>query len=95
MKRRSSRQGAGIIRTRSTLVTFAAPFTLPGLGRAYPAGTYRVEVDEEQLEVSFEAFRRVATTIILSDGGSTQAWPVDPLDLEAALRNDAQPDATA
>jgi hypothetical protein len=91
--RRQSRaispSGNTMIRTRSTTVSFSAPFTLPGLGRDYPAGSYRVDVDEEQLEVSFEAFRRVATTIMLASGATTEAWPVDPLDLTAALDADA------
>jgi hypothetical protein len=78
-----------MIRTRSTTVTFDAPFTLPGLDRAYPAGRYRVDIDEEELDVSFAAFRRVATTIMLVFGGTTQAWPADPRDLDAALASDA------
>jgi hypothetical protein len=78
-----------MIQTRSTIVTFGAPFTLPGLDRDYPAGSYRVETDEEELDVSFAAFRRVATTIMLASGATTEAWLVDPVDLEAALANDA------
>jgi hypothetical protein len=78
-----------MIHTRSTTVTFRAPFTLPGLERSYPAGNYQVNVDEEQLDLSFSAFRRVATTIMLVSGAMTQAWPVDPADLDAALARDA------
>lgn len=75
--------------TRSTTVTFRAPFTLPGLDRSYPAGNYRVNIDEEQLDVSFAARRHVATIIMLSSGAMMQAWLVNPSDLEAALANDA------
>jgi hypothetical protein len=78
-----------MIHTRSTTITFRAPFTLPGLDRSYPAGSYQVNVDEEQLDLSFSAFRRVATTIMLASGATTQAWPVIPADLEAALARDA------
>lgn len=78
-----------MIETRSTVVTFRSSFTLPGLDLYYPAGSYRVESDEEQLDVSFPAWRRIATRIMLSAGPMTQAWPVDPVDLEAALVNDA------
>ena len=77
------------IRTTSTSVTFRAPFTLPGLDRDYPPGSYSVSIDEDQLEVSFTAYRRVATTIMLVDGPTTSAWVVDPRDLEAALERDA------
>lgn len=75
--------------TRSTTVTFRAPFTLPGLDRNYPAGSYRVNIDEERLDVSFAATRRVATVIMLTSGAVTLAWLVDPGDLEAALAADA------
>lgn len=78
-----------MIHTRSRTVTFRAPFTLPGLDRDYPAGSYRVDVDEEQLDLSFSAFRRVATSIVLVSGAMTQVWPVDPADLDAALTRDA------
>jgi hypothetical protein len=75
--------------TRSTTVTFRAPFTLPGLDRDYPAGSYRVNIDEERLDVSFAATRRIATVIMLASGAMTQAWLVEPADLETALANDA------
>ena len=75
--------------TRSMTVTFRAPFTLPGLDRDYPAGSYRVNVDEERLDVSFAAHRHVATVIMLTTGVMTQAWLVNPRDLDAALAHDA------
>ncbi|MDR7039752.1 hypothetical protein J2X36_004530 [Methylobacterium sp. BE186] len=76
--------------TRKTL-TFDLPFTLSGLDEQQPAGTYTVDTDEELLEgLSFLAYRRVATTIYIpfahSGSGSLQAVPVDPQELEAALR---------
>lgn len=77
-----------MIHTRTYTVTFAAPFTLPGLERSYPAGSYAVRADDEQLDLSFAASRRVATTILLAAGPMTQAWPVTPADLEAALAAD-------
>jgi hypothetical protein len=78
-----------VIATRDYNVTFNAAFTLPGLDRHFPAGTYVVRVDEEPLDVSFAASRRVATTIMLTSGAMTQAWLVTPIDLEAALANAA------
>ena len=54
-----------MIHSSSYTVTFAAPFTLPGLDRPYPAGTYTVRTDDEQLDLSFAASRRVATVILL------------------------------
>jgi hypothetical protein len=77
------------VRTTVRPVAFANPFTLPGLDRTYPAGTYLVSVDEEQLDLSFSAFRRVGTRIALTHGAVTESWPVDPADLDAALSSDA------
>ena len=77
------------IETRSTTVTFQSPFTLPGLDRHYPAGSYRVNTDEERLDVSFAAFRHVATVIMLVTGPMTLAWLVSPQDLATALAGDA------
>jgi hypothetical protein len=79
-----------MIQTRSTSVTFRSPFTLPGLDHTYPAGNYRVVTDDEQLDVSFAASRRIATTIMLTSGAMTQAWLVRQADLDAALANDAK-----
>ena len=78
-----------MIHSRTETVIFTAPFTLPGLERSYPAGSYAVTTDDEQLDLSFAAFRRVATSIMLASGATTQAWPVDPADLAAALARDA------
>ena len=75
-------------RTSTSSVVFTHPFTLPGLGRFYPAGSYRLDADEEQLDVSFEAWHRIATTIFLAEGPSRMAWLVTPADLAAALDAD-------
>ncbi|HEY2806652.1 MAG TPA: hypothetical protein VGI92_12415 [Gemmatimonadales bacterium] len=80
-----------MIHTRSYTVVFQSPFTLPGLDRSYPAGSYAIHADDEQLDLSFAATRRVATTILLTSGATTQAWPVQPTDLDAALQRDAAP----
>jgi hypothetical protein len=74
------------IRTRRESVSFAAPFALPGLDGLQPAGTYVVEMDEEQIEpLSFIAWRRLSTTIVVPSGpASYQMIRVDPAVLEAA-----------
>jgi hypothetical protein len=55
-----------------------------------PAGAYRVVTDEELIEdISFPAYRRVATMIFAPiRGSSIEMVTVDPLDLEAALERD-------
>ena len=50
--------------------TFTQPFSLSGLDEVQPAGTYTVETDEELLPgLSFPAYRRVATLMVLRARG--------------------------
>jgi len=59
----------------------------------FAPGAYDVETIEEQLEgLSFAAFRRVSTTIILVDPatGARQVTEIDPEDLATALKIDAE-----
>lgn len=83
------------VRTSRKTVTFAQPFSLRGIEAEQPAGTYMVETDEELLEgLSFPAYRRVATMIFLparpGDTVSGQLVTIDPLELEAAEKRDAE-----
>ena len=78
-----------------TTVTFRHPFTLAALDSVQPAGTYRIETDEELLEgLSFAAFQRVATMLHLpamsAPGGRRQVVTVDPGELSAALEADGK-----
>jgi hypothetical protein len=80
-------------RTTETIVTFRRPFTLAALEGAQPAGTYRVETDEERLDgLSFDAFLRVATMLHLpamsATGARRQVITIDPAELAAALEAD-------
>ena len=80
-------------RTTHTTVTFVHPFSLKGLDGPQAAGTYVVRTDEELVEgVSFPAYRRVATAILIptrSGGrGSLQVIGTDPDELGAAAAAD-------
>lgn len=82
-------------RITQTIVRFSAPFMLPGLDTAQPPGDYRVDQDEELLEVSSRlAWRRVGAFIHLPaigiDGQTHQMAPIDLADLDAALEKDRQ-----
>jgi hypothetical protein len=82
-------------RTTTTIVRFSAPFMLPGFDAVQPAGDYRVDQDEELLEVSSRlAWRRVGAFVRLPaigiDGQTHQMAPIDPADLDAALEKDHQ-----
>lgn len=83
-----------VTRTRSQLVVFRRPFVLSGLDSLQPAGSYRVDTDEEQLDtLTAPAWRRTATIIQLERGGITEHLTVDPSELhEALMRDGAQPD---
>ena len=81
-------------RTTETVVRFAYPFTLPGFEVQQPAGDYRVDHDEEQIEgVSHLAWRRVRTFIHLpaigTQGSRHQMVAVDPADLGTTLEKDS------
>ena len=86
-------------RTRTMTVRFAEPFTLTGLEREQPAGTYTVETDEELIpSVSFAAYRRTATWLRLPgeregagpSAGHSEVVAIDPVELDAALARDAR-----
>ena len=82
------------MRTSRKTVTFRRPFSLSGMDAVQPAGTYTVETIEELLEgVSFPAWRRTATVILLRSQAGTagpgQDLDIDPLELEAVQDGDA------
>ncbi len=80
-------------RSKETTLTFFKAFTLSGVDRPLPAGTYRVVVDEEDIPgLSFLAFRRTATMLHLpalsAPGGPAEMFLVNPDELAAALETD-------
>jgi hypothetical protein len=80
-------------RTTRMSVTFSRPFSLADVDGIQPAGTYRIQTVDVTLDsLSFLAYRRVSTTIELpavgTAGSSRQVVPIDPLELEAALKRD-------
>ena len=83
------------VRTSCTTVTFTRPFFLGGVDAEQPAGTYKIETDEEPVEgLSFLAYRRVSTTIFLPSlpGGtvSGRVVTIDRSELKAAQIRDAE-----
>jgi hypothetical protein len=82
------------IRSRREVVTFKHPFRIRGIDRLLPAGEYDVVTDEETIDgLSFEAFRRIATMIIVPAEGSrglaTEMVSIGSVDLADAQRIDA------
>jgi hypothetical protein len=83
-----------IARTSRDMVTFRRPFLLEGIDRVLPAGTYEVVTDEELIEgLSFAAFRRVATMMMVPTPTSVEMFAIEPAALVAAQRHDSQPAA--
>ena len=80
--------------TRET-VTFRCSFELTDVEGKQPAGRYTIETIEEPIDsVSFVAYRRVSTTIVLASqkygGASRQVVTIDPSDLKAARKRDVE-----
>ena len=75
------------VRTRRKLMTFAQPFLLRAVDSLLPAGTYKVDIDEELIDgLSFLAYRRTATWLhlpsIATTSGTSQMILVQPSELE-------------
>jgi len=81
------------IRTTRKTVKFNHPFSIEGIGRVLPPGTYEIVTDAELIEgLSFPVYRRVATMILAptqSSPGSIEMLTIDPSDLTAAMKRDA------
>ena len=82
--------------TTFTMITFLRPFSVTDVDGVQPAGTYTVETIDRTLDnLSFIAYRRVSTSILLPAVGAVarqrQVIFIDPLELDAALKRDAQP----
>ena len=84
-------------RTCRKLVTFAQPFLLRAIDAVVPAGTYKVDTDEELIDgLSFLAYHRTATWIHLpSIATNSQMILVQPSELEGGyeLHQASEPDA--
>jgi hypothetical protein len=80
------------VRTIRRTISFLRPFYLKGVDRVLPPRDYDVVTDEELIEgLSFPAYHRVSTSIIVPapSGLAIEMVTIDPLDLEAALEQDA------
>ena len=78
------------MRTTKSTVQFRSVFTLNGSVGELPAGTYEIEVDEEEIHgIESKVYRRVATLLFVCSGGRTRTLTINPDELEAALVRDA------
>lgn len=82
------------IRSRRETITFQHPFRIKGIDRLLPPGAYEVITDEEMIEgLSFAAFRRVATMIMVPAApprsSTMEMISIGSVDLSDAQRIDA------
>ena len=79
-------------RSRRETITFQHPFRLRGVDRLLPPGAYEVITDEEMIEgLSFPAFRRVATMIMVpaAQKAAMEMVSIGSVDLADAQHADA------
>jgi len=77
-------------RVTSATVTFVRPFILDGFDELQPAGSYTVDTEEELLDtLSLSSWKRISTVMRLTRQGGIEHMPIDPEQLNEALRRDA------
>jgi hypothetical protein len=72
---------------RPRTVTFLAPFTLPGMDKPHKPGTFELRETRRSLDVSWDAYQ-ISLSIMLVEGGTTEALDVSLSDLDQALAGD-------
>jgi hypothetical protein len=83
------------VRTRKSIVTFQHPFTLNRDIGHLPAGSYEIEIDEEEIHATDRtAYRRVAIYFYIQTAASTRTITVSSAELESALERDLKPALT-
>lgn len=79
------------MRTRKSTITFQRPFSLNSDVGELPAGSYDIEIDEEEiLAADRTGYRRTAAYFYVNSPGSTRMLVIDPAQLDAALERDAR-----
>lgn len=79
------------MRTTRDAVTFHSSFILNKDTGELPAGSYEIEIDEEEIPTrERQAFRRSAIYFYIREGGSTRTIVIRPGELDSALERDAE-----
>src|SRR5580700_10879074 len=78
------------MRSRRETITFKHPFRIKGIDRLLSAGAYEVITDEEMIEgLSFPAFRRVATMIMVP-AAAPRGSDMEMISIPSVALSDAQ-----
>lgn len=76
-------------RTSHSTVSFQRPFRLEGMDAAAPAGSYKVDLEEERLDtLTTEVWRQTAVILQIATAGVTEYLTVDPQALRDAILRD-------
>lgn len=79
------------MRTTRSTVTFHQAFVLNVDSGELPAGSYDIEIDEDEISTAERtAYRRTAVHFFVQDQRSTRTLVIDPRDLESALSSDTE-----
>ena len=79
------------MRTTKTRVTFRDSFTLNRNVGELPAGSYDVEIDEDEIVTTDRTgYRRTAIYFFVKKDGSTRMLSIEPAEFESALRRDEE-----
>src|SRR5580704_19760902 len=77
-------------RSRRETITFQHPFQIRGIDRVLPPGAYEIITDEEMIEgLSFPAFRRVATMIMVP-AAAPRGSDMEMISISSVALSDAQ-----
>lgn len=77
------------MRTRRSTVTFKRPFVLNRVVGELPAGSYDLEIDEEEFgPIERTGYRRTAIYFYVHQDASTRMIAVAPADLDSAVERD-------
>lgn len=79
------------MRTRKSSVMFEKPFILNRDVGELPAGSYAIEIDEEEIRgAERTGYRRTAIYLEVKDSSSTRTVAATPSDLDSALERDRE-----
>ncbi len=77
------------MRTRKSTVIFRKPFVLNRDVGALPAGSYEIEIDEEELgTVDQVAYRRTGVYLYVRQGATIRMIVATPAEVDSALERD-------
>lgn len=80
----SPHRNGAVMKTTVKSIAIIRPFQLPGMAQPHPPGVFELQIDEEPIDVTWEAYH-TTMTLLLSSNGRTEAWPVSREEFEKTL----------